>query len=719
MRAPAGHRARPPRCTSSTTAWTPTSPGCWTAATAAAPAAAGTLRVLGVGRLVAKKGFDVLVEACADPARPRRRLRAAHRRPGRQGLATRVRERIAALGLDDRVALPARWARPSCWTSTAARTRCACPAGCSPDDRDGIPNVLVEAMAAGTPVVATAVSGIPELVRDGDNGLLVRARRPAGARRRAARACTTTRRSPPGSRAAGPRDGRASASTASGSRAGSPTSSRRPIARVTGVATPPSAPVLCLIEHEHRDLAVAEAVRAGRFTSRASRASSAPSPTGCGGELPADEEWRIEWVKFYYGLDLARVPDDRRAALPRRAGSVWSARSSRRPRRRRPEPRSPPGGCTTGSTRGRASPRRRRSPSRLDDSLAQQAAHVRANLTPRAQPPHAGALRAVARRRWRCPELDAASTRRSRSRSWTATCATDFRPDGVHREASTHYHLIALRSFVGARENARRHGLALPPATTSGSRRLRRSRVHCQRPDGTIPALSDADTGDYGELLRLAGAPAPQRTDVSFPRRRLPRPAQRLGRGARYADLRLRAARRRRPRPLRPAQLRGRGRRPRRSSSTPAAAPTPRATPNRRRWFRGTAAHNTVTVDGVDQTPYRRGRPRRRPARGPACSAASARPASTCSRAEARSPRYDAVHRRRLAFVAESLLARRGPADAAPRRTATTCASTSRPRRTARRAGASGIVLAPGVAIAVAGAARSRSRTAGSPRATE
>jgi glycosyltransferase involved in cell wall biosynthesis len=39
-------------------------------------------------------------------------------------------------------------------------------------DRDGIPNVLLEAMAVGLPVITTAVSGIPELVKNNQNGLL-------------------------------------------------------------------------------------------------------------------------------------------------------------------------------------------------------------------------------------------------------------------------------------------------------------------------------------------------------------------------------------------------------------------------------------------------------------------------------------------------------------------------------------------------------------------
>ena len=46
-------------------------------------------------------------------------------------------------------------------------------------DRDGIPNVLIEAAACGLPIVTTPVSGIPELIADERTGLLVRPCDPA------------------------------------------------------------------------------------------------------------------------------------------------------------------------------------------------------------------------------------------------------------------------------------------------------------------------------------------------------------------------------------------------------------------------------------------------------------------------------------------------------------------------------------------------------------
>jgi glycosyltransferase involved in cell wall biosynthesis len=88
--------------------------------------------------------------------------------------ADELRRRVAALGLEEHVEL----AGPRGQAALLEDYRRA-SAFCLPcrilasGDRDGIPNVLVEAMACGVPVVTTPVSGIPELVRDGENGLLV------------------------------------------------------------------------------------------------------------------------------------------------------------------------------------------------------------------------------------------------------------------------------------------------------------------------------------------------------------------------------------------------------------------------------------------------------------------------------------------------------------------------------------------------------------------
>ena len=142
------------------------------------PAAApnGTLRVLGVGRLVAKKGFDVFVDACAELRRrdvPFEALIVGQ--DDKHGDV--VRERIAAHGLD--IALPGPMGQEELLREYRRAGALAMPCRVLENDRDGIPNVLVEAMAAGAPVVATGVSGIPELVEDEVNGLLVEPDDPA------------------------------------------------------------------------------------------------------------------------------------------------------------------------------------------------------------------------------------------------------------------------------------------------------------------------------------------------------------------------------------------------------------------------------------------------------------------------------------------------------------------------------------------------------------
>ncbi len=129
-------------------------------------------RVLSVGRLVPKKGFDVLIRACAAATRAGAdlELRIVGGGPDKEQLASLARRE----GIEARVTFVGACSQAEVATELSQAEIFALAPVVMPDgDRDGIPNVILEAMAAGVPVVATEVSGIPEVVLDGRTGRLV------------------------------------------------------------------------------------------------------------------------------------------------------------------------------------------------------------------------------------------------------------------------------------------------------------------------------------------------------------------------------------------------------------------------------------------------------------------------------------------------------------------------------------------------------------------
>lgn len=139
--------------------------------TTAKPSREGPPLILSVGRLVEKKGFDDLIAACA-------LLRDAGiafrcRIVGEGPLRSKLEGWIARAGLDGIVTLEGAMTH----AKLIALYRTADLFALSPritddGDRDGIPNVIAEAMATGVPVVSTDVSGIPEMVVHDETGLL-------------------------------------------------------------------------------------------------------------------------------------------------------------------------------------------------------------------------------------------------------------------------------------------------------------------------------------------------------------------------------------------------------------------------------------------------------------------------------------------------------------------------------------------------------------------
>ncbi|KNY22611.1 glycosyltransferase [Methylobacterium sp. ARG-1] len=129
------------------------------------------LRLVCVGRLVAKKGHDDLIDALAAlPSDLHWRLELIGGGELRGALEARIRER----GLSERVAFRGALAQPAVIAAMRAADLFVLPTKPAPGgDRDGLPNVLMEAASQALPILATAFAGTPEFITDGTHGILV------------------------------------------------------------------------------------------------------------------------------------------------------------------------------------------------------------------------------------------------------------------------------------------------------------------------------------------------------------------------------------------------------------------------------------------------------------------------------------------------------------------------------------------------------------------
>jgi glycosyltransferase involved in cell wall biosynthesis len=127
------------------------------------------VRIVSVGRAVEKKGFDDLIAALA---RVSGHWRLVH--IGSGPMIGALKEAAARAGILERVEW--RGSKPQHEVIAALQEAdlFVLPSKPGPDgDRDGLPNVLMEAATQGLPLVSTRFAAVPEFVRDGEMGLLV------------------------------------------------------------------------------------------------------------------------------------------------------------------------------------------------------------------------------------------------------------------------------------------------------------------------------------------------------------------------------------------------------------------------------------------------------------------------------------------------------------------------------------------------------------------
>jgi heparinase II/III-like protein len=438
--------------------------------------------------------------------------------------------------------------------------------------------------------------------------------------------------------------------------------------------------VFCVIGYLHHDLALAEQICLGQFTHAGLTLALGTKPDWLTAAFPDDNEWRIEWTKFYYGLDLAAAfnetgdlkflytwenlvrswieqvpvdidPSDVTARRIQNWIYAWNLFEAAR--------------LFPGFTEDFAG--------QLVDSIAAQVKHLLQNLAAernhRTLELYALFIAALA-----LPELDAQGELLKFSiEELHRNLLDDVREDGVHREHSTHYHMVALRSFVAARINAQLYGLEFPAGFDQRLERACEFALHVHRPDGAIPALSDSDAGSYLDVLKLAdtiflrsdflyvatrgkkGTP-PVEKYVSFSEAGYF--IQRSGWGEKqtaFADERFLIF------DCGPLGDGGHGHYDALSIEIAAGGRPLIVDPGRftyhedklnwRHRFKGTAAHNTVCVDGLDQTPYHCGKPKGPVAEAQLIERLSA-PDFDLLRGRVTSPSYDAVHTRFVFFIA-------------------------------------------------------------------
>ncbi len=144
---------------------------------AARTAFAPPLRLVAVGRLVRTKGFDVLLDAARILVE--RGLDFRLDLVGDGPWARRLRRQARELGLEGRVGFRGFLSHDRVAELMAQADLMLAPCVVdSSGDRDGIPNVIMEALAHRLPVVASDVAGIGEVVAAGQTGFLVPQRRP-------------------------------------------------------------------------------------------------------------------------------------------------------------------------------------------------------------------------------------------------------------------------------------------------------------------------------------------------------------------------------------------------------------------------------------------------------------------------------------------------------------------------------------------------------------